>query len=167
MNIIAETERLILREWTLDDAADLFRLNANPNVLKFTGDKPFKNIQEAEDLISNYEQYSKHGLGRWIVQRKIDSQFLGWCGLRYQVALKETDIGFRFLEEYWNMGFAKESAIATIKYGFEILDIKQIVARCKKENTSSIKVLQKIGMKLYAEIEFDGELGLKFKLNHE
>ncbi len=65
------------------------------------------------------------------------------------------------------MGYATESAIATLKYGFEILDIKQIVARCKKENTSSAKVLQKIGMNLFSEIEFDGELGLKFILNHE
>ncbi len=64
MKIITETERLILREWTLDDAPDLFRLNSNPNVLKFTGDKPFNNIQEAEELILNYEQYSKYGLGK-------------------------------------------------------------------------------------------------------
>jgi ribosomal-protein-alanine N-acetyltransferase len=167
MKIIAETERLILREWTLDDAPDLFQLNSNPNVLKFTGDKPFKNIQEAEELILNYEQYSKYGLGRWIVHRKIDSQFLGWCGLRFQENINETDIGFRFLETQWNKGYATESAKATINYGFGILGIKQIVARCKKENASSTKVLQKIGMKLFSEIEFDGELGLKFILNHE
>lgn len=167
MKIIIETERLILREWIVNDAADLFRLNSNPNVLKYTGDNAFKNIQEAEQLILNYEQYSKYGLGRWIVERKSDQQFLGWCGLRFQEDKNETDIGFRFLEEYWNFGYAIESASAVIHYGQSVMNIKRIVARCKKENTSSAKVLEKIGMKLDSEIEFDGESGLKFILNHE
>ena len=167
MKILFETERLFLREWGLNDAEDLFRLNANPNVLKYTGDKPFKDVKEAEDFILNYEQYAKYGLGRWIVQRKYDEQFLGWCGLRYLEEKNETDIGFRFLEEYWTMGYATESARAALQYGQRVLKLKNIVGRCKKENTSSIKVLKKIGMKLVSEIAFDGESGLKYILNDE
>ena len=167
MKILFETERLFLREWGINDAEDLFRLNANPNVLKHTGDKPFKDVKEAKDFILNYEQYAKYGLGRWIVQRKSDQEFLGWCGLRYLEEKNETDIGFRFLEEYWNMGYATESARAALQYGQRVLKQKNIVGRCKKENTSSIKVLEKIGMKFVSEIEFDGEQGLKYILNDE
>jgi RimJ/RimL family protein N-acetyltransferase len=65
MKVIIETDRLLLREFELSDAFEMFRLNSDHEVIKYTGDVPFKNIEEAEHLILNYDQYKKYGFGRW------------------------------------------------------------------------------------------------------
>lgn len=60
---------------------------------------------------------------------------------------KEVDLGFRFFKEYWNKGFATESSLACIEYGFNSVGLKSIIGRAQKANLASIKVLQKVGLK--------------------
>ena len=74
---------------------------------------------------------------------KSTNKFLGWCGLKYDKNLDETDIGFRFLEEHWNKGFATESAKACIDFGFENLNLKSIVGRAMSEILHQSKSLKK------------------------
>jgi len=155
MSQILETERLILRELNIDDAENFYKLNLNPNVTKYTGNSAFKDINEAKDFLENYQDYQLNGFGRWAVIDKSNNEFLGWCGLKYDKNLDETDIGFRFFEEYWNKGFATESAKACIDYGFENLNLKTIIGRAMKENIVSIKVLEKIGLNFEREFSFD------------
>ncbi len=155
MSQILETERLILRELNTDDAENFYKLNLNPNVIKYTGNSAFKNINEAQEFLINYQDYKLNGFGRWAVIEKSTNEFLGWCGLKYDQNLDETDIGFRFFEEYWNKGFATESAKACLDYGFETLNLKTFVGRAMKENLASIKVLEKIGLNFEREFDFD------------
>jgi len=147
MKVIIETDRLLLREFELSDAPEMFLLNSDHEVIKYTGDVPFKNIEEAEQLILNYEQYSKYGFGRWTVLNKSTGAYLGWCGLKFLDDLQETDIGYRFHKKYWGRGYATESAAACLKYGLEKLQLKKIIGRAMKENYASIKVMEKTGMK--------------------
>jgi ribosomal-protein-alanine N-acetyltransferase len=142
---ITETERLILRKWTLDDVDSLFNLNSDPEVVKYTGNDAFKNKQEVIDLISNYEQYEKYNMGRWVVELKVTNEFLGWCGLKY--VDDEVDLGYRLLQQHWGKGYATESSVASLDYGFNRLGLKRIIGRAMKENVNSIHVLKKIGMK--------------------
>jgi RimJ/RimL family protein N-acetyltransferase len=151
MKLILMTERLLLKEFELSDANEMFDLNSDTDVIKFTGDKPFKNIEEAQALITNYDQYEKYKMGRWTVLAKQTNEYLGWCGLKYHEDVKEVDIGFRFHQKYWGRGYATESAAACLKYGFENLNLNRIIGRVLKENMASIKVLEKIGMKLEKE----------------
>ena len=164
MKQILETDRLFLREFDSNDSKNFYELNQNPNVVKFTGDKPFINILEAKSFLENYKDYKSNGFGRWAVIDKSNSEFLGWCGLKYNPELNETDIGFRFFENYWNKGFATESAKACIEYGFEKLNLKFIVGRAMAENIASIKVLEKIGLRYEKEFNFDERKGLIFKI---
>lgn len=157
MSQISETERLILRELNTDDAENFYKLNLNPNVIKYTGNSAFKDINEAREFLENYHDYKLNGFGRWAVIDKSNNEFLGWCGLKYDKNLDETDIGFRFFEEYWNKGFATESAKACIDYGFENLNLKTIIGRAMSENTASIKVLEKIGLQFQKKFDFDKE----------
>jgi RimJ/RimL family protein N-acetyltransferase len=159
------TSRLILRELTTGDAKDLYLLNLNPDVLKFTGDKPFADIQESEKFILNYEHYRIYGFGRWAVINKLDQQFLGWCGLKYTPEFNEYDIGFRFFQAYWNMGYATESATACIKTGFSQFGMNRIIGRAMKENTASIRVLEKLGFTVSNEFDFDGHEGVIYSRN--
>lgn len=155
MKEILKTERLLLRELNPDDAENFYKLNLNPNVIKYTGNSAFKDIDEAKEFLENYLDYKLNGFGRWAVIEKSNNEFLGWCGLKYDQNLDETDIGFRFSEEHWNKGFATESAKACIDYGFENLNIKTIVGRAMSENVASIKVLEKIGLSFDKEFDFD------------
>jgi len=155
MKQIIETQRLILRELTTNDAENFYQLNLNPNVIRFTGDSPFKDIQEAKDFLKNYNDYEKNGFGRWAVIDKSNQEFLGWCGLKYDENCSETDIGFRFFEHQWNKGYGTESAQACLKYGFGKLGLKRIIGRSMAENMASIKVLEKIGLAFIREFAFD------------
>ena len=161
-----ETNRLILRELNPDDAKNFYDLNSNPNIIKYTGNSAFKNVEEASGFLENYQDYKFNGYGRWAVIEKATDKFIGWCGLKFGEMKNETDIGFRFFEEEWNKGYATESGVACMQYGFENLKLKRIVGRAMKENIGSIKVLEKIGLKYEKDIEFDGNAAVIYKIEN-
>lgn len=148
MHNILETERLILREFNSSDSKGLFELNSDMKVLKYTGDKPFQSALEALRFIENYSDYKKNGFGRWAVVSKDTKDFLGWCGLKLNNDAL-VDIGFRFFKKTWNKGFATESAKAVLDYGFDVLNLNEIIGRSSIENKASIRVLEKINMKFW------------------
>jgi len=164
---ILETERLYLREMTIKDAANAYLLNLDPDVLKYTGDDAFENIESARGFLENYDHYKKYDFGRWAVIHKSTNTFLGWCGLKYTPELHEYDIGFRFFKKHWNKGYATESAKACINLGFEKYDITEIVGRAMSENIGSIKVLEKIGLTFLKPFDFDGERGLIYSIKRK
>ncbi|MFK5889168.1 MAG: GNAT family N-acetyltransferase [Flavobacteriaceae bacterium] len=148
MHNILETERLILREFNSSDSKGLFELNSDMEVLKYTGDKPFQSELEALRFIENYSDYKKNGFGRWAVIYKDTKGFLGWCGLKLNND-GLVDIGFRFFKKTWNNGLATESAKAVLDYGFDVLNLNEIIGRSSVENKASIRVLEKINMKFW------------------
>lgn len=161
MEIVFQTPRLILSKFSIMDAQNFYDLNSNPKVLQYTGDNAFSSIAEAEDFLKNYSDYKRNGYGRWAVLDKNSTEFLGWCGLKFDG--KETDIGFRFFEEHWGKGYATESAKACLEYGFEELSLTEIIGRAMKENLASHKVLSKIGLNFSHEIEKENHNWLIYK----
>lgn len=83
MKFIIETDRLLLREFILDDAEKFYQLNLNPNVIKYTGNAAFESIEEAKSFLENYNDNKTNGYGRWAVINKKSDEFIGWCGLKY------------------------------------------------------------------------------------
>ena len=164
MNVIFETNRLLVRELHPDDAENFYLLNLNPNVIKYTGNTAFKNREEARIFLENYHDYKRNGYGRWAVVTKETNKFIGWCGLKFEEMKRETDIGFRFFEEEWNKGYATESAMACLAYGFEKLHLKCIIGRAMKENIASIRVLEKIGLEYIEDTHFDGKEAVLYKI---
>ena len=146
-----ETTRLLMRPFQVEDATGMFLLNNDPEVIKYTGDPPFDSIDHARDFIINYRNHEQHGYGRMSVLLKSTNEYIGWCGLSFNESTKETDIGFRILQNHWNKGYATEAADACLNYGFQ-LGLDKIIGRAVKENAASIQVLKKVGMKF--ELEF-------------
>lgn len=157
---ILQTPRLILRELTPADAENFYTLNADPEVIRYTGDDPFENVEAARKFLENYSHYEDYGFGRWAVIRKDDGAFLGWCGLKYSPDSDKHDIGFRFFRAHWGQGYANEAAQACLDYGFETLGMKTILGRAMKANAASIKVLEKIGMSYWKDMDFHGDAGV-------
>lgn len=165
--MVLETTRLILREFTPDDAEAAYDLNNDPDVVKYTGDDPFSSIEEARIFLENYDHYKKYGYGRWAVILKSSEEFLGWCGLKYEQEVDEFDIGFRFSKRYWNKGYATEAAAACLDHGFNRFHMKRIAGRAMLENKASIKVLEKIGMKFLKECEFAKHRAAVYVINSD
>jgi ribosomal-protein-alanine N-acetyltransferase len=164
MNII-ETSRFSLREFAAEDAENLYLLNKDPEVLRYTGDSPFDSIEAAASFVDNYDQYRKFGYGRWAVIQKSDAAFLGWCGLKFRPGPDKCDLGFRLFRSAWNRGVATETATACLDYGFEVLDLERIVGRAMKANTASISVFRKIGLKYFGDFEFEGREAVIYDLD--
>ena len=148
MKTLIETERLLLREITLNDTAKMFKLHSNPDVQKYTGEPMIESKEEMEQAIqARVGNYAKYGYGRWATFLKDGMQFIGWAGLAYLPEFDEIDLGYRFLPTYWGMGFATEASHAILTYGFDTLKLKRIIAIAMKGNKASIRVMEKVGMK--------------------
>lgn len=152
MNIIIETERLLLRTFTEEDANLVYYLNNDPDVTRYTGD-PVRDEMHALEVLQKavIPQYTLYGHGRWAVHTKqaagpITNGFIGWCGLKMRPEINEIDLGYRFIKSSWGKGYATEAAAASLRYGFEKLGIKRIVGRALPGNLASIRVLEKCGM---------------------
>lgn len=144
---IAETDRLILRLQTYEDAQSLVEMNSDPEVVRYTGDSSLANTSEARKLLEEivFPQWEKYKMGRFAVTLK-DGNYLGWCGLKYHPETDEVDLGYRFMKKYWGMGYATESSRASLDYGFKTLKLERIIAKAMPDNKDSLKVMQKLGM---------------------
>lgn len=144
--IVLQTERCVLRRFIASDAENLFLMNSDLDVMKFTGDKPFDDLASAIEFIESYDAYERTGMGRWAVVTEKDG-FIGWCGLKQHEDY--VDLGFRFMKNQWGKGYATETAKAVIHYAFSNMNIDRIIGRVASENKASIRVLEKLGMQYW------------------
>jgi RimJ/RimL family protein N-acetyltransferase len=162
-----ETHRLILRKMQPPDAQDLFELNKDPDVLLYTGDKPFASIDEAKNFIEKYYDNHEDGYGRLSVFLKENNKYIGWCGLKYHKDENQTEVGYRLKKQFWNRGFATEAALACLHHGFTTLNLPIIYGRVMKENDASIRVLEKIGLNYFEEKMFDEDPGWHYCIKRD
>lgn len=157
MNIIIETERLLLREFNVTDAAAVYEFNSNKEVHKYTGDEVVQSLNRAKEIITDIwlKDYKKYGYGRWAVFYKPEGKVIGFAGLKYLPKIGETDIGFRILPKYWGQGIVSEASKEIIKYGFEKLALERIIGIALPENIGSWKILKKIGLQFYQKRAYD------------
>lgn len=143
-----ETTRLILRPARLSDAFNLYQLNSDPLVMKYTGDTAFSSVSEYEAFLRDrmIPQFDKWKMSRFMIELKSDGTFIGWCGLKYFPETNEVDLGYRLMKKFWGQGYATEAGRACLEYGFKTLNLGNIMATVMPENIGSIKVVQKLGM---------------------
>ena len=148
MKTILETDRLILREFVLEDVDDFFRLVSDPNVTRHIGDA-CKSVEEArKGLVERtFRDYEKFGYGRWAVVCKSTGKVVGAAGLKFLDDIGEVDLGYRFFKEHWGKGLATEASRAVVAYGVDALRIQRIVGIADIENQASIRVLEKVGFR--------------------
>ncbi|PAE26699.1 MULTISPECIES: GNAT family N-acetyltransferase [Bacillaceae] len=156
---VLETDRLILRWLTPDDAAFILELLNEPAWIRYIGDKGVRTLEDAKNYILTgpKKMYSQFGFGLFLVERKEGSIPIGLCGLIKRDTLDNVDIGFAFLSKYQTQGYGFESASATLKYGHEQLDMERILAITSLDNYASSRLLEKIGMNYEGTITLDKE----------
>lgn len=166
-----ETERLLLKPTTNDDAEFIFELLNTPKWLKFIGDR---NIQTIEDAIAYIEQRIRPqqinlGYSNYTVIRKKDGAKIGSCGLYDRQELEGIDLGFAFLPSFEKKGYGFESANKLLDAAIYSFHLKQISAITSKHNVDSQKLLTKIGLKHIENIVLpqSSEEIMLFRINSE
>ena len=156
-----QTERLVIRELTLADAAFVLELLNDPGFHQYIGDRGVRDILGAEKYLQNgpMASYAKHGFGLWMVELKDAGGPVGICGLLQRDTLPQPDIGFAFLARHTGRGYGYESAIAVLQHGRNILKIPVILAITAEENPTSINLLQKLGFRFERMIQMPGYPG--------
>ncbi|MBD2385749.1 GNAT family N-acetyltransferase [Cylindrospermum sp. FACHB-282] len=164
MKILLETERLILRQFTEDDADNLFELDSDPDVVRFTTNlgqpTEYRIIQTQilPNFFSYYEKYDHYGI--WAAIEKSSQEFIGWFLFRLigdasyfdpkLANANDIELGYRLQKAAWGKGYATEGSKALILKGFSELGIECILAVAFAINAPSIRVMEKAGLKLQA-----------------
>lgn len=143
--MIFETERLLIRQLKFSDMEAFHKLQSNPKVLQFVNGKTNTRKEIEEDLIQLIEKYNLFENDFWVyaIIRKIDQKFIGTCAL-VKDDNNDDEIGSRFLEEFWGLGYGLEVCNGLINYCKSIL-MKKLVAYVVDKNVASTKIIKKSG----------------------
>ncbi len=167
---ILETDRLTIRYFTLADAAFILELLNDPGWLQFIGNRGVHTIEDARAYLQKgaIKNYARLGYGFYLVERKLDGAAMGMCGLIKRPNLEDVDIGFAFLPDYRGQGYGVESAEAILQYAHTELGFQRIAAITTIDNTRSIQLLKKLGLRYERIIMWpDGEQLKLFAIEFE
>jgi RimJ/RimL family protein N-acetyltransferase len=153
---VLETDRLALRRFTLDDAEFIFQLVNDPSWLRFIGDKNVHNLDDARRYLREgpLDMYERYGFGMYRAEERDSGMPAGMCGLIKRDTLPDVDVGYAFLPAFRGKGYAFEAASAVLDHGHRMFGLKRILAIVSPDNASSIRVLEKAGMKFENVMEF-------------
>ena len=158
---VHETERLLLRKITADDAEFILTLLNEPAFLRYIGDKKVRNVEDARGYILSgpVASYERHGFGLLLVELRDSHTPIGMCGLLKREELPDPDIGFALLADFWGKGFAFEAARAVLQDADDRLNLQRILAITSLDNETSINLLQRLGFSFEKVVKLtpDGE----------
>ena len=153
MQVITETQRLQIRNWSTSDIDSYAKILADPDVMRFIGDGQPKGLEEAQRAIKKYqEQIKTQGWARFAVTLKETGALIGFCGFDFYNG--ELDFGWRLAKEHWGNGYATEAAKAVFKLGIEKFGFSRIVCIAFEENRASLNVIEKLGIPYEKEFPF-------------
>ncbi len=153
-----KTARLVLRPFTLDDAAFIVELLNDPGWLRHIGDRKVRTQDDARAYLTHgpIAHATKHGFALAAVALQNDAAPIGMCGLIRREGLDDVDLGYALLPAYRGQGYAREAAAAWLACGFERFGLQRIVAITSVDNAASGKVLEAIGMRFERRMRVAG-----------
>ena len=145
---ILETDRLLLRKVSLEDAADIFEYASDPEVPRFMPWGPHQSIQATYEYLEHVvDIYRQHSPGPWAIVHKRDAKMIGTCSFgSWERDHRRAEIGYVLNRRYWGQGYMTEAIRAIIAFGFRELGLNRIQARCDVPNIGSARVMEKAGM---------------------
>jgi ribosomal-protein-alanine N-acetyltransferase len=160
-----ETPRLRLRLFTHDDLPAMFKLNTDPDVIKYA-DTPAKDVAEAQQRLEEgpLADYKKYGYGRFAVELKETGKVIGFCGIKYLPEIDLPEVGYRFMKEYWGLGIGTEAARACVEFARDDLKITKLIALIIPENIASKRVAEKLGLTKGPLIHIYDEDALQYEI---
>jgi RimJ/RimL family protein N-acetyltransferase len=158
-----ETERLLLRKPTREDAPGLLEAFADPEAMRYIGDGSTTDLAGSEQAVRRWlERWEAWGLGMFVVERVEDSRVLGRAGFlrwdheTWEVGGPETEIGWGLAREHWNRGYATEAALALRDWAFEERGLTRLISLIQPGNLPSIRVAEKLGERHERNVKVGG-----------
>ena len=142
-NIVLETERLILRPLTLEDAADVFEYVSDEETMEHIFE-PHTSLQQTQEFIANY--YVSSPLGFYAMEHKANRKMIGAIEFRINDQTHQGEIGYMLNKNYWRQGLTTEACFAILSLGFDTLLLDKIISGHDTGHDASGNVLKKIGM---------------------
>jgi ribosomal-protein-alanine N-acetyltransferase len=157
-----ETERLIMRKYTLDDLPTLIEQRTVEEVARYIGGLKLQTPEFIEERLKIYlNHYETHGFGMCAMIWKETGENIGWSGLQPLENSGEIEVGYGMIKKFWQRGIGYECARAWLEYGFKTANLERIVAVANEENKGSWRIMEKCGMK-YEGIKFHYGMDLVF-----
>ena len=157
--VVAQTERLRLRTWGAGDRLEFTRRLNTPAVMRWLGGVADQaKTDAAYDRIDGFQRDFGHTF--WIVERRSDTELLGFCGLKRvnapggEALHGQFEIGWRLREDAWGQGFAKEAAIASLDLAFGRFGAPHVIALTVPGNAASQALMRRLGMNRRPELDF-------------
>jgi RimJ/RimL family protein N-acetyltransferase len=148
-DVVFETERLVVRRWSMADAAAAFAIYGDPDVMHFLGDgTPVPDVAaEQARLEQRIDAYEEHpGLGGWAMQRRDDGAVVGSVLLKPLPGDERVEVGWHLARATWGSGYATEAARGALDHGFTALGLDEIFAVVDGRNSRSLAVVRRLGM---------------------
>ena len=163
------TRRLLLRPWVVEDLDGLQELWADPDVRRYLWDGEAVTREQAasvlQDCIASAES---EGVGCWsLLLRERPLNLIGFCGFRFIAETKDIELLYALAPAYWGQRLASEAARAALRYGFRIQLFRRVNARTDKPNQASVRLLERLGMKLDGEMSVNERPTLCYSLRVE
>jgi RimJ/RimL family protein N-acetyltransferase len=149
-----ETDRLLLRQWRAADKVPFAQLNADARVMECY--PACLTTAESDGFVDRLTALiADQGWGLWAIEIKDTQKFIGYVGLHVPTADLPcnpcVEVGWRLAYEYWGRGYAPEAAKAALQFGFESLNLTEIVSFTTLGNVRSQRVMEKLGMRRDSE----------------
>ncbi len=152
-----ETERLILRMFTLADAESYARISADPEVMRYLGEgKTLNQLEAWRHMASIVGHWHLLGYGHWAVEEKATGELIGRIGFLNPAGWPGFELGWILGRESWGKGYASEGARRALRYAFEDLKRDHVISLIQPDNQPSIKVAERLGEKLEGKTEVMG-----------
>lgn len=144
------TERLILRDFEIDDWPDVLAYQRKPAYLRYYEwtDRTPEEVREFVGMFLGHQEQEPRIKFQLAVTLKSSGQLIGNCGIRMaSVDAREADIGYELDPDHWGQSYATEAATAMVHLGFTELKVHRIWSYCVADNVGSVRVLEKLGMR--------------------
>lgn len=152
-----ETENLVLKSFTMQDADELFSTRSDSRVTKYLDRDKHQTIEESKTMIQRIIQSYKDKAGiNWIIREKASNEVVGYIGFRRLIRESvRAEIGYALKPEHWGKGYMSEALARTIEFGFTEFGLHSIMGNVNPQNDSSIRILEKFGFKKEAHFRED------------
>jgi RimJ/RimL family protein N-acetyltransferase len=164
--MILETARLILREFSPEDADALMKVVSDPETMRYYP-APLTRLQVDEWIKRNGQRYQTDGVGLWAMVLKSTGEMIGDCGIIRQHVEEEFlyEVGYHLRRDHWGQGLATEAAVACRDWAFANLNVDRVISLIRPENLPSIKVAERNGMTIWKDINWRGMRHYVYSVN--
>jgi [ribosomal protein S5]-alanine N-acetyltransferase len=165
---ILQTPRVLLREFNAEDADALERVLSDPETMRHYP-APYDRAGVEQWIARNRLRYQDDGVGLWAMELKDTRELIGDCGIILQQVEGERlyEIGYHLRRDFWGQGLASEAAIACRDWAFAHLKTTRVISLIRPENLPSRRVAERVGMKVWKEVNWRGLLHCVYSIEKE